>query len=132
MHRLLFCAGLSIAFGCSNDTQHNRDASGLELGADTRVEPLATDLGVSPDGNHDADLSHPRADMRDGATMARDGEMDADLCACESGVEPLAELTIHIKKPSDWDEVSVHYWATYPANDATSWPGVALSDEGGG
>jgi glycosidase len=45
----------------------------------------------------------------------------------------MADLVIHFRPPADWrGTVHLHYWATAPRDRETAWPGVAMSDEGGG
>jgi glycosidase len=41
------------------------------------------------------------------------------------------ELIVHFKKSGNWNRtVNIHYWNTSPSQEATSWPGVAMTDEG--
>jgi len=45
----------------------------------------------------------------------------------------MTDLVIHFRPPADWrGTVYLHYWATAPRDRETAWPGVAMSDEGGG
>lgn len=40
----------------------------------------------------------------------------------------MADMTIHFKRPSDWQEpVMIHFWGRIPAGDITEWPGVPMS-----
>lgn len=42
-----------------------------------------------------------------------------------------AGLTIHFKKPTQWNTVNMHYWNVTPATTAgTNWPGVKMQNEG--
>lgn len=40
-------------------------------------------------------------------------------------------LTMHYKKPADWENVYIHYWATVPGNQSSDWNNCPqMSDEG--
>ncbi len=40
----------------------------------------------------------------------------------------MTDLTLHFQKPAGWaDTIHIHFWNTYPAAAATTWPGVAMT-----
>ena len=40
-------------------------------------------------------------------------------------------LVVHFKRPAGWQATAnIHYWDTSPADQATTWPGVAMTAEG--
>ncbi len=44
------------------------------------------------------------------------------------------DLTIHFKKPADWNTAFMHFWNVTPAGTlpGTNWPGVPMKDDGDG
>ncbi|MGL1885226.1 MAG: starch-binding protein [Reichenbachiella sp.] len=49
-----------------------------------------------------------------------------------NGPGPVEGLTIHFKKPANWNSVNMHYWNATPASVGSSaWPGVEMQDDGG-
>ena len=42
-------------------------------------------------------------------------------------------LTVHYKRPSTWTKTpKIHYWNVVPTKPQTTWPGLAMTDEGDG
>lgn len=45
--------------------------------------------------------------------------------------EPGSGLTVHFKKPSEWNTVNIHYWGVTPSSiPATQWPGPSMTSDG--
>jgi HSP20 family molecular chaperone IbpA len=41
------------------------------------------------------------------------------------------DLVVHFKRPLDWrNTINIHYWNVTPTAEATTWPGVAMTDTG--
>ncbi len=41
------------------------------------------------------------------------------------------DLIVHFKRPASWrNTINIHYWETTPSITATTWPGVAMTEEG--
>jgi enterochelin esterase-like enzyme len=40
---------------------------------------------------------------------------------------PTGPITLHLKKPGDWNDAHAHYWKTWPDDQSTTWPGVKLT-----
>lgn len=41
-------------------------------------------------------------------------------------------LTIHYKKPTNWNSSTLYFWGTTPVGGSTSWPGAQMQSEGNG
>jgi glycosidase len=42
----------------------------------------------------------------------------------------MSDITIHFLPPRDWSEpVMIHFWQRMPANDASEWPGIAMTPD---
>lgn len=70
-----------------------------------------------------ADLSRNRDGWFNGTTWY---ETNPDVAG--------AGLTVHFKKPAAWGKANIHFWnvAAQPVIANTTWPGVAMVDEGNG
>ena len=45
----------------------------------------------------------------------------------------MSDLVVHFHRPADWQgAVYLHCWSTVPERLETTWPGLAMADEGGG
>ncbi|HAS42869.1 MAG TPA: hypothetical protein DCS93_20485 [Microscillaceae bacterium] len=72
------------------------------------------------------------------------GNQTPDLSRCSEGwyvdgvwydqqPTPAAGLTIHFKKPANWNTAHMHYWNVTPASiPGTNWPGVSMQNDGNG
>gem|GEM_PF-638188 len=45
---------------------------------------------------------------------------------------PRRPLVLHFKKPVSWGAPSIHFWATDPQRQASTWPGILMTDSGDG
>lgn len=41
-------------------------------------------------------------------------------------------FTVFFKKPAHWANPRIHYWNVLPTGTASTWPGVSMTDDGGG
>lgn len=72
------------------------------------------------------------------------GNQTPDLSRCSEGwyidgvwydqqPTPATGLTIHFKKPANWNTAHMHYWNVTPASiPGTNWPGVSMQNDGNG
>lgn len=125
--RLLAALVLATA-ACSGDSappsDSGRDAPPVDLALDQRVGrdgaadrgPLDTTPGV--DG---ADLG---ADTQPSDDATPDAKADSAM--------PPKPMKLYFKKPASWSAAYIHYWNSWPGNQASSWPGTPMQAEGGG
>ena len=124
---LVLCCGWALG-ACSEDAPRPPADLGVDISGDARVD-LRTD--APPEET---------APQRDGAMDSGDGPRSSDLrleretmVPDQSGdTVPAAGFVVHLKAPAGWAQPHIHYWGTAPDELASSWPGTAMSAEGGG
>jgi len=49
----------------------------------------------------------------------------------EGGSQPGDGFTVYFYKPDSWSSAWIHYWNVMPGSGSTTWPGVAMTADGG-
>jgi predicted alpha/beta superfamily hydrolase len=130
-YRLMLVASVVALYACSDDTSPPKDA-----GMDSKP-PLDLIVDAPKDGpKPDLVVDRGADSQKDAGTDAhRDSSQDSRLDGPTPDMTdgPIGnQMKVYFKKPQSWQTAYIHYWNTSPSNDKTSWPGVSMTDEGGG